>query len=65
MNTLKLNFGEPLSREKMRDITGGVVWCRLTDGSTYACGPSGTTGCATQCADAFGDECFGCYEVIT
>ncbi|SKB26487.1 hypothetical protein SAMN05660226_00127 [Parapedobacter luteus] len=64
MNIVNLNFGEALTREQMKQVTGGLIWCQLTDGGSYPCSYSDQSDCVTDCGNVFGGECGGCFEVV-
>jgi len=53
---------QKLSREEMKNVTGGQhTLCTLSGGGIYDCGNMiDLDGCRTLCESDYGNKCFGC-----
>lgn len=68
MNTLKMNFGEILTREQMNSVVGGTppFRCQLMNGTIVDCYAESASECidTIEAADPEGDviDIFGCWD---
>ncbi|SKB27432.1 natural product precursor [Parapedobacter luteus] len=58
-----LSADEMLSREEMKNISGGYT-CQLMSGGTFTCNAPSASDCLDVCYENNWD-CFGCFEVIS